>query len=88
MPTKEWIQEIIEKTVKEFPVCREGTGSQNGTPGGSDVSFNIETSHANITSLPPDGTDAGFGFGQNESINTDPGIYAMDTAFAFVPVAG
>ena len=71
--TKEWIQAIVRETLKEIPVCREGTGTSEG----SKVSFH--TAHADVVPFPPlEGeTDSDFGFGPD--VDPEIGIYDMDT---------
>ena len=62
LPTRDWIKRTIKEVVKELNICTTDdlTRSQTGTPAGSDVSFNLNTAHADFTSPPPDGTDPGF----------------------------
>ena len=70
MYSKDWVKDTIKETireiVREIPICREGTG----TPTGSEVSFHLDTAHADVT-FPTD-----FGFG--------PDAYDMDTGI-FLP---
>ena len=80
-PTKETIKTIITEIIKEEGICTTDdlTRSQTGTASGSEVSFNFDTVPTDFTSLSPDGTDSGFGFGHNDIIDADPGMDFLPT---------
>ena len=83
MYSKEWIERTIKEIVRDLNICTKDdlTSSQTDIPAGSEVSFNLDTAHADFTSPPPDGTDSGFGFGHNDISDA----YDMDTPGIFLP---
>ena len=79
-PTKETIKKIITEIIKEEGICTTDdlTRSQTDTAG-SDISFNLDTVPTDFTS------PSGFGFGHNDMIDADPGMYNLDTTGIFLP---